>query len=330
MMSHRSRPARVAMAAAALTLAAPSTSFAANTVFGGSTTGGDPIALTADKKAAKLKSAVIAWVAPCDDGMRFPVSLNVKAVEPEPGFEPEPRDLAVTRNAKGRFAGTQTGTRDLGEQVAIVSTTLAGKLRRGKGSGTLSADVAGFDKATGEARFSCSVRVRWSATSSPGRVYAGMTNQEEPVVVRLDAARRRASEFLVGWRTETCDPPDRFMRIGEQLVDFPVKAKRFGDVFEYTVDGDAGSRFTLAYDLAGKLTSRGARGTLRVRITERDAAGATMVTCDTGGVTWKAATSGKGAARRKASPVRRGIRAAAAARSRPDRWYRPGRWSALG
>ena len=87
-----------------------------------------------------------------------------------------------------------------------------------------------------------------------------MTSQEEPVVVRLDAARRRASDVLVGWRTETCDPPDRFMRIGEQLVDFPVKAKRFGDVFEYTVDGDAGSRFTLAYDLAGKLTSRGARG----------------------------------------------------------------------
>ncbi len=139
MMSHRSRPARVAMAAAALTFAAPSTSLAANTVFGGSTTGGDAIALTADKKAAKLKSAVIAWVAPCDDGMRFPVSLNVTAVKPDKGFESGPRDLAVTRNAKGRFTGTQTGARDLGEQVAVVSTKLAGKLRRGKASGTLSA-----------------------------------------------------------------------------------------------------------------------------------------------------------------------------------------------
>ena len=275
MMSHRSRPARVAMAAAALTLAAPSTSLAANTVFGGSTTGGDAIALTADKKAAKLKSAVIAWVAPCDDGMRFPVSLNVTAVNPDQGFESGPRDLAVTRNAKGRFTGTQTGARDLGEQVAIVSTKLAGKLRRGKASGTLSAHVTGFDKATSEPRFSCSVRVRWSATSSPGRVFAGVTSQEEPMVVRFDAARRRATDVLVGWRTETCDPPDRFMRIGDQLVDFPVKAKRFGDVFEYTVDGEAGNRFTLAYDLAGKLTSRGARGTVRVRITERDAVGAT-------------------------------------------------------
>ncbi len=120
------------------------------------------------------------------------------------------------------------------------------------------------------------------------------------------------------------------MRIGDQLVDFPVKAKRFGDVFEYTVDGEAGSNFTLAYDLAGRLTSRGARGTVRVQITERDAVGATVVACDTGGVTWKAATSGKGAPRRKASPIRRGIRGAAAARSRPDRSYRPGRWSALG
>ena len=110
MMSHRSRPARVAMAAAALTLAAPSTSLAADTVFGGSTTAGDPIALTADKKAAKLKSAVIAWVAPCDDGMQFPVSLQGDGRRVRAGLRrPDPRDLAVTRNAKGRFAGTQTG-----------------------------------------------------------------------------------------------------------------------------------------------------------------------------------------------------------------------------
>lgn len=305
------RSARIAVAAAALTLSAPSASVAADTVFGGSTSAGEPFVVTAGKNATKLKSLAFVWEARCDDGRYFPLTLKVTAAKGAAGFSPEPDVLATSRNAKGRFAGVQLGARDLGEQVAGISTNVAGKLRRGKASGTLSAHVTIFDAASNAPVMKCATgRLRFSATSSPGRVYGGITSQEEPVVVRLDRKRRRATDVLIGWHSDTCDPPDNLLRYGERLTNFPVRAKRFGDVFEATVDGDAGGKVTYAYDFAGRLTSRDARGTFSVRATGRDVGGATTFSCDSGAITWKAATSGGGPRSGGSVPIRRGVRAA--------------------
>ena len=303
--------ARVALAAAALTLSAPSASQAADTVFGGSTTGGEPFVVTADKKAAKLKSVALAWEAKCDDGRFFAVSMKLAPVAAGPGFSPSPQELTTSRNGKGR-SGVHLAAEDLGTQVAEISAKVTGKLRRGKASGTLSADVTILDKATNTPVMKCATgTLRFAAASSPGRVYGGVTSQQEPVVVRLDRKRQRATDVLIGWHTSTCDPPDDFMRFGERLVGFPVKAKRFGDAWEQTFDGEAGGKVTFAYDLAGRLTSRDARGSLRVGITGVDAAGAPTFTCNSDPITWKAATSGGAPRSGGSAPIRRGVRAAA-------------------
>ena len=51
--------------------------FAANGVFGGSTADGQPIVLRTDKKAKRLKSLVVAWVAACDSGQSMPMSIEL-------------------------------------------------------------------------------------------------------------------------------------------------------------------------------------------------------------------------------------------------------------
>src|SRR4051812_17382379 len=91
--------------AAAVTSSAPAAASAA--VFGGSTTTGAAIVINADKKARAVRSAVVSWEARCDDGSGFPIAMPVKAVAPEPGFEPDGEQFETSRNGKGRFAGTQ-------------------------------------------------------------------------------------------------------------------------------------------------------------------------------------------------------------------------------
>src|ERR1700709_2626536 len=93
--------------AAALVLAAPPPARAAAPVFGGSTRAGMPIVLKSDAKTTALRSAVIGWDATCDHGRLCPGSTELAAVEATPGFSPGYRDLVMSRNAKGRFAGTQ-------------------------------------------------------------------------------------------------------------------------------------------------------------------------------------------------------------------------------
>src|SRR6266536_1020902 len=91
--------------AAAVILAAPPPARAAEAVFGGSTSAGEPIVLKSDAKASALTTAVIGWEAKCDDGSYFPGATALTATEPTPGFSPGYRDLLMSRNAKGRFAG---------------------------------------------------------------------------------------------------------------------------------------------------------------------------------------------------------------------------------
>lgn len=281
-----------AAAAAALMLAAPQSGLAAGAVFGGSTKAREAIVLRADTKAKKLRSAVIAWEASCDSGLIFSASDELTPVGADPGFSSDPRDLMVSRNAKGRFAGTQLAGRDLGDRSAAISVRLTGTMRAGRASGTLDARVAILDKQTGEARENCRTGlVRWSASRGAGRIYGGRTSQEEPVVVRLDAARKKVSDLLVGWGTSSCDPPETYLRFGEQFSSFPLGAGRFGDAFEQSYDrNDGNGKITYAYDLGGSVTRTAARGRLSVRVTSTDAAGTTTLTCSSGELSWKAAS----------------------------------------
>ena len=96
--------------------------------------------------------------------------------------------------------------------------------------------------------------------------------------------------MILGWETRTCEP-DMGFGYPEHLSNFPLASTgRFGDTWDDTVkDPDGGSR-RFDYALTGRVARRVVRGTLRIAITGTDAAGAKTLSCDTGGVSWKATT----------------------------------------
>ena len=134
MLTH-TRAAGLAIVAVAAAGASPAS--VRNAVYGGSTSAGAPIVITADKKAKALRSAAVSWTAACDNGRRFPVAVPLSVAESEPGFDPDFDELATSRNGRGRFAGVQVGGFDMGEQAGLLNARYAGKLSKKRASGTL-------------------------------------------------------------------------------------------------------------------------------------------------------------------------------------------------
>ena len=281
---------RTALAAAvAASLAAAPSALARKPVFGGATRDDQAIVLRTDGKAKKLKSAVIAWSAACKGGGYWADGGAVTASSAQPGFTPDPRELIVSRNKRGRFSGTQLVSSISGDLSAGIVVDLAGKLSRRRASGTLSAHVTLLDQA-GNIVDGCDTGVvKWTASRSLARIYGGKTSQDLPVVVRLDRARRNVSDLMIGWGSREC-VPDGFLSYGESFRGFALKGGRFGDAFSQDYSLDDGSTRTFAYDVAGKVARSIARGSFSVTIDERDPAGAQTLSCDTGPVSWSAAS----------------------------------------
>ena len=274
--------------AIALTPAAPSYA-AKNAVYGGSTSANEAIVLRADRAGQRLRSAVLSWEAKCDQGAIFPFTADLPALRVSPGFSAGGFSLAMSHNAKGRFSGVQLASFQLGSDSAMVVVEFAGTLRARSASGTLSANVTVVDPSGNQVDACHSGAMKWSASRSPGRLFAGKTSQEEPIVLRLDAGRRNVNNVLLGWQTASCEP-EGFARFGESFMRFPLRAGRFGDAIDSSYDDPDGGKLLYTMALAGKVTRRSATGTLRATIAGTDAAGATTLACDSGGVTWKAAT----------------------------------------
>jgi hypothetical protein len=278
-----------AVGATAAVWAAAAPAQGADAIFGGTATGGAPIVVRADAATQQLKSIAISWAASCADGKYFSDGDELTPVEPVAGFSPGPGELLTSRNAKGRFAGSQFAARDLGDAVAAISVQVSGKLNAKRSTGTISAIVKIMDKATSAEITSCDSRkLSWTASRAPGTVYGGVTSQDEPVVVRLDAARRTVDDVITTWHAPCGDTG--FLRAPDHFVRFPVKSTgRFGSAFSDDAAMDAGAKRHVDYDLAGRVTKTAVKGRLQVKVTDTDAAGA-ATTCDTGGVTFKAAT----------------------------------------
>ena len=278
------------VAAVMLTAAPPAG--AADSVYGGTTSAGEAIVLRADASGAKLTSAVIGWRAKCSDGGYFPGYSELTATVSEPGFNPGYRDLMMSRNAKGRFAGTQFGGGGSQTMLMALTVDVAGKLAPARATGTLHAIVKATDAATGATAFSCDTGVvRYSASRAPGKIYGGRTSQEEPVVVRVDPKRHVISDLLATWRTRTCTPdasfsfPDAFG--GVRLKRTGAFAGTYAPVYPLS-DGSGSRRF--GYQVSGRVSSSKVTGALHVTFNDTDAAGAQTLACDSGGITFKATT----------------------------------------
>lgn len=284
------RRAAAFVVAAALSFIATPPAFSANGIYGGTTSAAEAIVITTDAKAKKLRSAVISWEAPCQNGMSFPEASALTPVTAELGFMPGPDDLVIGRNAKGRFIGTQLTVWDLGDQTALVTVELSGKLRARQAAGKLKATVSIRDDAGGAEVTSCETgSLKWSASRSPGRIYGGKTSQDEPVVARLDRKRKNVTDLLIGWESDSCEPPDYF-RFGERYRGLAVRSGRFANTDDESYPTDDGGALVYHYELAGSVARRSVKGGLHVTVTGTDAAGATNLTCDSGQVRWKAAT----------------------------------------
>ena len=286
-LSLPSLAAAVGSTAAALAAATPAQG--ADAVFGGTATGGAPIVIRTDAKTQVLKSIAISWDASCADGRYFGAGDELAPVEPVEGFSPGPRELLTSRNAKGRFAGSQLAGRDLGDAVAAIAVQVSGKVSAKGSTGTISAVVKIVDKATGTEITSCDTRkLSWSAARAPGTVYGGVTSQGEPIVLRLAATGRTVSDVITTWHAPCGDAG--FLRSPDHFIQFPVKSTgRFGNPFTSDHAMDAGAKRHVDYDIKGRVGKTAAKGTLQVKVTDTDATGA-ATTCDSGGVSWKVAT----------------------------------------
>jgi hypothetical protein len=286
-MTARSIPA-IALVALGAT-AAPA--HAAGLVYGGTTRGGDAIVLTAPKGAQKLAGAVIAWHADCDSQMSFSDGGSLTPSHSAGGLPVDRQDLTVTRNAKGRFAGTQMYAEDLDPNIAVISVSFSGRLSRSRASGTLSAVVKISDRATGAAVDSCQTgTLKWAATHAPGTIYGGRTSRDAPVLLRV-TPKRRVRDMLIGWDTHTCSDGS-YLVYPDSFQGFPLShTGAFGTPFTYTASFSDGTKRAFSYDLRGRVTKTSAHGTLHVTTADTDAAGAPGMTCDSGTIAWKALTS---------------------------------------
>jgi hypothetical protein len=280
-----------AAATAAATAAVSPSAQAADAVYGGSTRAQYPIVVIADKDFKKLRSLVISWAADCgDDQGRVPGSGRLTPVKPVPGFTPGSNELLVSRNANGRFAGTQLRVYSAGEVNTVVQVQIEGKLTSRRAGGTLSAIARVVDTPNSTVLANCQTgRLTWVATRAPGVIFGGNTSQQEPVVVRMNETRKRVNDFLTTWNAP-CTPEGLF-RAPDHFGNFSVKSSgAFGNPFDYETPLAAGAKRRIDYRLAGRVTRTTARGAVQANVLDTDAAGATTDTCDSGGVTWKAVT----------------------------------------
>jgi hypothetical protein len=179
---------------------------------------------------------------------------------------------------------------DLGTASAAVVVDVSGKLKPKQASGTLSAIVKIADKATGAEITSCQTKQTWTATRSPGIILGGSTSQGEPLVVRLNAQRTRVNDVITVWRAP-CAPSGGYFRVRDHFVNFPLKRTgAFGNPFSGDAPIDAGGKRHWDYSISGRVSKTKAKGTLAVKVSDNDAAGASVDVCDTGRVSWKVTT----------------------------------------
>ena len=232
----------------------PAVAGAADSMYGGHLgTNDDPIVLVADKAGQKLKGSVIAFQAACKGSDPTPRVFH-ESVSVFPARKGTIRLGAweATRNAKGRIAATYSRPQNVGENGLLLTMKLAGTLKRGSASGTLSAtwtltNVPAVSAVPPSSAVTvletCSTGVlRWTAKHSPGIVYAGRTAQDEPLVVRLSKDRLKVEDVDVGWHA-TCTPAEGWVDFPETFAGFPIGTKgRFGDAFTWRYPRDDGTR----------------------------------------------------------------------------------------
>lgn len=301
------RVALVVLAAAAIPTAGASAAtrkpvrpVATGTVYGGYTSQDDPFALklTADRR--HLSTLLLYVEGKCDDGHTITYAEPAKfAPEAPPVVGPGENVLVGGRlSPRGAFKYSGVATESYGDVVGMIKETVSGRIRAGRASGTYSATIDVVNKQSNAKVATCRTGVvKFLAISSPGRVYAGLTSQNNPVVVELNATRSKIDKLRIGWDT-SCTSGGGYT-VGDHFSNFAVRETgAFSDTWNGDFPQQDGKKMSMTFAVQGTLARAQARGTLSVKETDTDTGGATTDTCDTGTISWSARSSAKPAAGR--------------------------------
>jgi hypothetical protein len=258
--------------------------------YGGETSQGAPFVLELARGARSVEAAGILVMNTCTASGDVPLIARLEFDVVAPAFAPPGKH--VLRPAKlpksRKFRATGRATEDFGSATAAIVESVSGKVRRnGAATGTYQADITVTD-ANGATVETCRTgTLKWTARSRRGRVYAGMTSQQMPVVLELSSQRNLVETISFGWGA-SCTPEGNLV-LPDVLSDFRVTGGAFGDVFQQPFDIDGGGKRTFDYDIKGRIAGKtSASGSVAVKMTETDPAGTVTTSCDAGSFTWNA------------------------------------------
>lgn len=289
--------AALAFAGSALAARGPA---AAGTVYGGYSGQDSPMVVTLDRKRTSIKT--VGFFVESPDYYLFGDTGRAVAIKPQ---RVQMGDHVVwgTRIAQnGSFKASGVAVTMYGDNPGAFEYTLRGRVKRGAMQGTLQGTLSLVDPATGQTIKTVPFpAVRWIAVSAPGRVFAGTTATRDPVVVELNrAGGNRATFVRIPWRASS---DTSAWALSETLRGLKLAGGAYTAAWSEPYTRQDGGRNTFDYAFALRVTGFKAAGTIQVKVTETDAAGAVEGTCDSGVVSFRA-TSSSGKAAKSAPRVR--------------------------
>jgi hypothetical protein len=292
------RPTLAAIAATTIAALAGSTASAeAGRIYGGQPTSfEDPshLVLGLSDDGTGLETVVVHLDLRCSARSRlprrYPVSLSLRNLGTIPAALPRRRYVLaagpaqgdrVTAEIRGNAFLTATNGAAVGGRFSAQITARATASRL---SGTVRARQDLRVIRNGRRLGACTLTDRWHADRRPGRLFAGHSSQDEPVVFELSRDRTSIDHGHVGWYA-SCRPSGSYWEPHEEfgLTSFLLGAdRRFAGGFRFD-DG----RQAFDYRLSGRVGPASMSGSLRVAVRER---APRPSRCTGGTITWSAQT----------------------------------------
>jgi hypothetical protein len=261
------------IAVAAFLVPAPASAGASAVVYSGTTTGDQyPLVLTVS--GSRIVGLSSMWRAACSSGKGYSYGKVVSLAKVP---------IAIRG---GRFSGSVVVPEQLaGGPAGLVTVRLKGTIKGARITGTMTGAMAVGTGPSGPDDTCAVANLKFSLLHKPGTEYGGATSQGLPVVVELGSGGRMVRHLHVGWR-ETCTSGDAF-EFADFLSGGALIAGRFGGTFSTNETRTEGGTAVSDYTISGKLSKTAGSGSLELKITLRDAAGATQNTCGASAVTFR-------------------------------------------
>jgi hypothetical protein len=229
---------------------------------------------------SKQHQPVVASITKGRKSVRLNVAYNSKCNSSgDPMFSIS--NLAPARIRKGRYSLSRTITNPYGDGYTLVESYVAhGRLVKTKMTGTLRIRDTWYAPNGSVADACDSGRVGFTAQRSG--VFAGTTDEGDPVVLTFTASRDRVKSLMIPWAAE-CDSGDWIWGT-THLSDTVRQGGAFGGTWSKAVASANDETMTSTYSLGGALLPHSAFGSWRVSASFTDASQNVVDSCDNYGL----------------------------------------------